>query len=669
MSVTLSDLEEAWESSSVATRSSLLSNVAGWVPSEEYCPWCGNNHSAKWLNALLHEDRPEVLRDWLISDDGNKTAILSGNPELEPVLRMHLEAKVSALNEPNRPSRGVRRDLIDVYAAECLPRRANTDQTNGAHQTRHLSGWQEIGIALGDDSLPDGPPSARAVAGVLELQTVGDGTGDIYPVCCQTFIIGDKSFQQSVNSIFELVPRELWSKRRDVHGCNCQPTVDFRWRIRSCDGRPLRAIKGRSLELAWAMAASNLFLKTHDEGWIHINGNTELCEISLANIAASAQISQDGSLDTVSARTINFKKQAVTRAKTQCLVVCSTQEGIDERGGSRVLRCSRPYDAWNSIYVCQAETLFNLMLSRRVALQFVVLGCPEVMLIATLLTVTLWAAFTGVWFEVPFAGIIAGVAFWPWNTAEGYRTSRALLLPSGETRTSAVWAKMAVVVASRIRRERAARRGASLLAATTLTAIGEWLARGLSDCQATTRQTRLTSDDLLTVIRQTSRTTLTSQTGVLSVIVFLIVSVVLLSPLQSQLAEWLPPWAKPEIRGGSTSRLADNGATLYAPLRETSREPWPVFVAVVGSQGEIVISADDKQRVSRSLRVQCDTCTVFTRGRDSLTVTPMINPIPVIKGTAAFSYFVVANVKATLSLQLLDARGHQLAIAVVELQR
>lgn len=644
--LTLSAIETLWTGEKPNQRSSILDGLAGYLHAGARCKWCKNRHHAGWICAVGHEHDSTVLLEWLSANAGAKADILQTNPKLKHILRAHLTAKVSALNRYPRPACGMERDLFDLYNTAAEPEHSAVD-----------SEWQEVMVALVDRTVPRGPGGAPVVAGVLEFESVAHSAG-LYPVCCQTFLLGDDTFSGSFEAARAAIDNGFhW---QGPHAP--KHSVGLRWRLRTRDGRPITEIEGGSLDLACQLGARNTLLRLSAGNCDRSVNRADSYELTLRNIGVSARVIAGAALEAVSADTIKDKIEKLLEEGAEYVLISVQQKGLEDASPAikrAVVRRGTVQCVWRSILVRQSETVLEVISARGFA-PFCIAGYPLLIWTATLFTAVLWAAFERPWYVLPSALLAVAASVAP-GVCRRQRSPKRSLLHDSERRTPYVWGTMASVLARRLRIARQ-RRWFERLGHSLASDMAFWLAGLLKTSQV--KRCHVPRSDLLRISLREAWL----RGGFIPVMSMILVLMLLSGPLQSQMAELLPPWHAAEILGGTASRDFSALPTDWRPRPGRSGR-CRVFVAQIGLEGEMAITAEEKMRAERFLRVKCNNCVARVPIGVPPHLSPVTEPLRVIHGQTSFSYFAVATANASVSLTLLDSLGHDLACADVELRR
>ena len=600
-----------------------------------------------WICAVRQETDPHVLREWIGAHNGIKGDILRHNNSCEPILRAHLEAKLAVLTSRSRPWGGIERELFDLYSGELDPALSDSE-------------WHKTLVALADTAAARAGGGLPVIAGNLEFRPVTDSAG-LYPVCCQTFVLGDPAFKRSFTAAAIIVEELVRSHLIPAN------QVGLRWRIRTEDGRPISKVEGGSLDLACEIAARNAILRLSRDGHVRNGTNVAFCELNLESVGSTATV-EHGALGPVSSSTIIDKVEALVRKGARCVLVSATQGGLDERTVDATVPRRTVTRAWNSVFVRQSETILEIIAVREFAATYVA-GSPRLMWATILWMLLLWTVSERAWFVVPPCLLLVASLCSPF-ACRRLRSTKRLLLENGETRSTFTWSRMASVVAQRLRILRESRtlsrhrRFLNRIVRHMAADMALWLAGVLQDTSEHDETSRATADDLLRI----SCSRAWRRGYFLPAVSLLIVLALLSSPLQFQIAELLPPWTPPAVLGGAASRDFSDRPPDHWRLVSNQDGDCRVFVAEVGVQGEMEVRTDDKLRTQRFLAVSCNNCTVKVASGDQK-LKPLKKPVPVFRGQASFAYFGVATANASLSLKLTDSLGHSLACASVELRR
>lgn len=238
-----------------------------------------------WFSAcrdIVQQRDVHTLDSWLNPDDPIKQEILTFDANQSAVLQAHLLCARLALtcgpcSTPDELDACLRPLVNETgFAYGCL--RDLTLELSPQKPSLQPERMEELYVLLVEEGRDEG------VVGLLSLQVMPNGDGDLYPHHELAFVSRDEPFRQAEHDVRDfLVSHGLWLDSRDV-----------RWRlIRPFDNRPVRRLAGASMGAAFALGLSKLGAASHSRI------AEKLAVLNLKQIAISATCDASGRLGKV----------------------------------------------------------------------------------------------------------------------------------------------------------------------------------------------------------------------------------------------------------------------------------------------------------------------------------------------------------------------------------
>lgn len=656
---TLRSTETLWKSVRGAkARLGLIRCLGGWEPLHGDCIDCKNGHRVEWIDALCNADPPEY-GDWIrAAATSYKHAILF-HPEATPAQNAFW---VSLHVANGYPPCGLFRDLRRGLA--------NGRQKGLRKIIQHIP-EETILVALEVDQA-----GARIDGkwGILGLQTVEHGAGEIYPVYCQSFLKFDTDkdagtkFLDAVHAgAFALIEKSKWTDRK----------LDLRWSIQRNDKVPFEHLAGGSLGGAWALLTANLYLKRSPTGLENLGEGRTIYEIDLRKVSISATVDgSNGNLGPVNANSIQDKWKAVTNdGGASVFIVASKQEGLSaDMQPPQVPRFENVYAAFREIDRRQSEHVFDWLCKWETGAHFCLWGSAPFVWTTILLSFIGWLATPDIrYLFIPVLWVGIWVYRWP-ALLRTLESSHRLEIAADSKRTPEVWRHMAKTVVGRIEKGQKGKPPTWSLSLGKLAC--DWLVNMLeltakAKPLGAPRRFKLkhvgwefaTSLGSVAALPE-----LKSHAGPLSALFLAATVTVLSTPLQHHLAEMLPPYGKPAFLRGYPIELAKGGGKpepdfVKSAGTDATDATFEARIGDVSLTRRIHLRVDDKYRADRRVRVTCQGCTFPVDTDQAPTLVR-----PVVDGEAVFDCSVYSPAGASITADLLTNWGRQLASATIRFQ-